>query len=79
MTCDRCGARTTLPRLCRDCERDERREEETRTTRQTNYPTRVWSCSECDHVHRAEVWEGCPECGENGRHRSLGKVGGVTA
>jgi len=61
--CNRCGRRTPN-RLCRDCERDERRETALRADREDSTPDTVrYRCTACEHVYESAGLSACPECG----------------
>lgn len=88
MTCEQCGSRTTRPRLCRDCARDQRRatatEAEAEAEAIVNGPNdpadRVYLCSDCGGEYEADPRGRieCPDCGA-ALHRCLGPVPEVSA
>lgn len=82
--CRKCGRRTTNPRLCRDCQLDERYTEESRRLAsaedededdQDDEPELPHECTACGAEYETAGDDPCPECGSR-RRRYVGPLPG---
>ena len=70
-TCNRCSARTTRTRLCRQCSLDERHGQaliEAEQEREQPEETMNVECADCGLIHEVGVSgrKTCPDCGHEG-------------